>query len=341
MKSLADGAVVALCALLALLVACGGGDAGGTTGPTGSVSSLTLTLSGLSVLDPALDGSYAAWIVDGSGGVHAGGTFVGATSVALHLSEPIDDAAAVLITVQPPGDDGVRPSAQQLLRGTIQGGRAALSLAGVVTQGDLPLIVHPGQFTIFTPSNNGAEGYPSEENAGIWLFNMAPLETPQQDMWVRLTQLQRGWVYGDWVVRDFDQPSAVWFSMGKFVPDQTGAVNGYDDDGWGPFSGVLDFASEDSEEFPGSDFVSNPLNLPIPGNLALPLNLLETTTGGASRWTHVITIEPAWKRGEPMATERPFIIRPYYDPVGTAGPGLPRPITLHQNWVPQGTAQLR
>jgi hypothetical protein len=73
----------------------------------------------------------------------------------------------------------------------------------------------------------------------------------------------------------------------------------------------------------------------------LPLNLLEVTPSGASRWTHVITIEPAWKKGEPMTTERPFILRPYRDAVGTAGPGSPRAITLHEDGVPKATAQLR
>lgn len=325
---------------LVFLAACAGGGSSTPAAPAPTATILTLTFASLPALDPVRDGSYAAWVTDGAQHVYAAGTFVAAPSVSLALPQPIRDGAAIMITVHRPTDDATQPSSQILLSGAIRGGHADLGIAGAVTQAGLPLVASPGQFTIFTPSNNGAEGYPSEEEAGIWLFNMAPLQTPQRDMWVRLTQLRSGWVYEEWVVRDINAPAAVWLSLGKFVPDATGAVNGRDDDGWGPFSGVLDYATETSEDFPGSDFISNPLHLPVPGNLTLPLNLLETVAG-VGRWTHVITIEPAWKRGEPMGAQRPFILRPYSDPVGASGPGVPRTITLHADGVVRGSAELR
>ncbi len=300
-----------------------------------------LALTGLPALDAAREGSCEAWIVDRAGQAHSAGRFAPAASVTLTLASPVADPASVIITVEPPLDTDAQPSAQRLLQGTFSGARASLSIIGAVTQGDLPLRDRPGQFTVFTPSDNAANGYPSHEEAGIWLFNMAPFDTPQSDMWVRLTQLRLGWLYEGWVVRDFGLPGAVWFSYGKFRPDQTGAVNARDDQGWGAFSGVLDFATEESEEFPGGDFISNPLDLPVPGNLSLPLNFLEKTSTGASRWTHVITIEPSWNKGEALATERPFFLYPYSDSVGSSGPGVPRTITYHPQLLPVGTAELR
>ncbi|MDQ4080186.1 MAG: hypothetical protein M3125_05450, partial [Gemmatimonadota bacterium] len=207
-------------------------------------------------------------------------------------------------------------------------------IQGAVTQGDLELRKQPGTFTMFSPSNNSWAGYPSHEESGIWLFNVRPRDTPQNDAWVRLTQLQNGWTYEGWMVRDYGTPEAIWLSYGKFVPDQTGAVSSRDDTGWGPFSGVLDFQTAGEEEFPGDDWISNPLDLPFPSQLSLPLNLRETLPNGSSRWTHVITIEPARDRGEPIGSERPFFIRPYRDPFGDGGPADPRVITFHEETLP-------
>jgi hypothetical protein len=69
--------------------------------------------------------------------------------------------------------------------------------------------------------------------------------------------------------------------------------------------------------------------------LLLPLDLRETLPNGSSRWTHVISIEPARDRGEPIGSERPFFIRPYRDPFGDGGPADPRVITFHEETVPR------
>jgi hypothetical protein len=153
--------------------------------------------------------------------------------------------------------------------------------------------------------------------------------------------LQRGWTYEGWMVRDLGQPTAIWLSYGKFVPDWTGALNQPDDTGWGPFSGVLDFRKARLEDFPGDDWISNPLHLPWPAELTLPLSLNEKDAQGRLRWTHVITIEPATDRGEPIGSERPFFLRPYVDPFGDQPAGAPRTITFHPETVPHGTATLR
>jgi hypothetical protein len=294
---------------------------------------LLLTTTSLPALDAQREGYYEAWAIDGSGRSHSMGAVAPGAAVA--LVSPVGGVVAVEITVEPPGPpDGV-PSGQRLLRGAIAGGGADLTIRGAITQGDLELREEPGTFTMFSPSNNSWEGYPSHEESGVWLFNVRPRETPQNDdAWVRLAQLNAGWTYEGWMVRDFGAPNAIWLSYGKFVPDQTGAVSGRDDTGWGAFSGVLDFQTAGEEEFPGDDWISNPLNLPFPAELTLPLDLRERTPSGASRWTHVITIEPAPDRGEAIGSERPFFARPYRDPFGDGDSDEPRHISFHEETIP-------
>ncbi|CAN5816674.1 hypothetical protein BH11GEM1_BH11GEM1_19270 [soil metagenome] len=320
-------------------MACGGASRD-STGPTQSPSTSTIALTlALPALDPAREGYYAAWVVS------AGGRHVllrqFSTGGVLTSSNPLPDAAAVEITVERPGSTNTEPADQVLLRGTLRNGHADLTYVGAVTQGNLSLQAAPGQFTMFTPSDNDSLGYPSHEDAGVWLFNMAPALTAQRDYYVRVTQLQRGWTYEGWLVRDMASAGAIWLSYGKFLPDWTGALNQADDTGWGPFSGVTDYRRARLEDFPGDDWISNPLHLPWINGLALPITLREKDATGALRWTHVITIEPATDRGEPVTTERPFILRPYVDAVGDLGPGVPRTITAYVDRMPRGTADVR
>jgi hypothetical protein len=300
---------------------------------------LSLTVSGLRPLDPALDGRYEAWVIDRAGAAISLGA-VDPRTVTTTFTNPAGSAVSFLITYEPRGDADAGPSQSRVLAGRFQNGTATLSVAGAITLNEAPLREKPGQFTMFSPSNNAKNGYPSSEESGVWLFNMAPRDTPQNDMWVRLTPLQAGWVYEGWMVRDIDSPNAVWLSYGKFLPDATGAVNSRDDTGWGEFSGVTDYLKGE-EEFPGDDWIANPLGYRMPGGLALPLDLREKTATGAGRWTHLITIEPASDRGEPVATPRPFTVRPYRDAFGDGGPGAPRTISYRADGVPRGEVVLR
>jgi hypothetical protein len=320
--------------LVVLAAACSGRDS-----PTGVALGATMSasLTGLRPLG-AGEGRYEAWVVDGSGAATSLGTVDAST--ASTYANPSDNATQFLITYEPRGDVDPAPSPHRLLVGRFQNGRARLSVAGAITVNETPLRETPGQFTMFSPSDNHRNGYPSFEEAGIWLFNMAPRETVQGDMWVRLTQLGPGWVYEGWMVRDIDTPAAVWLSYGKFVPDASGVVNTRDDTGWGEFSGVLDYLKGE-EEFPGDDWIANPLGLAVPGGLALPLNLREKSPAGVGRWTHVITVEPSSDRGEAVTTPRPFTLRPYRDPFGDGGPGVPRTITFRPDGVPAGEVVLR
>lgn len=336
----------ALGALALLLAACGVDGAG----PTASRGAeLELTFHGLPALDPTREGTYELWVIDRAGVATSAGKF-DPRAGKIVVENPADGAVALEVTVEPPGDPDPRPSPQRLLRGEPLRGSVELTLAGAVTRGDTPLNDNPGQFTAyFTPSDNHYAGYPSYEEAGVWLFNIHPRDTEKGDGWVRLTPLHEGWVYEGWVVRDLGSPHAIWLSYGKFLTDPFGAVNSRDDTGWGPFSGVFDYitAGEKKEDYPGDDWISNPVGFPWPEELPLPLDLRERNAAGEARWSHVITIEPATDRGEEIMTERPFVVRPYVDPfvermAGIVRPfGLPVPISFHPEAVPSATAKVR
>jgi hypothetical protein len=323
-------------AALALVTACGGGGDGPTTpaGPGQLVLATTLP-----ALDRSREGQYEAWATDASGGFHSLGRFDAGGTLA--LAAPPAGATSVVVSLEPPTGAGTHPSEQVVLRGALVGNRAELGYEGAITQGDLPLLTTPGQFTMFSPSDNDSLGYPSHEESGVWLFNMEPGQTPQKDYYVRVTQLQPGWTYEGWMVRDLGQASAIWLSYGKFVPDWTGALNQPDDTGWGPFSGVVDFRRARLEDFPGDDWISNPLHLPWRAELTLPLNLREKDVQGRLRWSHVITIEPASDRGEAIGAERPFFLRPYVDSFGDLPPGVARTITFRAETLPHGTATVQ
>lgn len=328
--------IPALGALAVLFNSCGRD--GAPAGPTGPVE-VQVTVSGLVTLDPLRQGRYEAWAQDPRGGATSLGALAPATSGTATLRATLpSEVASILVTLQGPADAAGTPSTHHLLRGAWANGRATLGVEDALTRGALPLKAVPGQFTMFSPSDNHVNGYPSFEECGVWLFNIAPRQTPQNDQWVRLTLLTTGWTYEGWMVRDLGAPDAIWLSYGKFLPDQSGAVSSRDDTGWGPFSGVEDFATAGEEEFPGDDWFSNVLRLPFPSALSLPLDLREKTAQGVGRWTHVITIEPVSDKGEPYGSERPFAVRPYRDPFGDAAPGMPRTITFHPDGVPRGEA---
>jgi anti-sigma-K factor RskA len=339
MRSLPSRRCVATCwlALAPCLSSCAGGDAAAPVVNTGAP--LTLTTVGLPALDAAREGTYEAWAIDGTGRAHSAGRFV-PSSGEIHFASPADGVRAFEVTVEPSGDVDDQPSPARLLHGGLAGGRAELSVVDAVTLG-APFKETPGTFTMFSPSDNATAPYPSHEEAGVWLFNMRPRETPQNDMWVRLTQLQPGWTYEGWMVRDLGTPGEIWLSYGKFVPDATGALSQKDDTGWGPFSGVINFRTESVEDFPGDDWISNPLGYPFPAQLTLPLNLREKNAAGQLRWTHVITVEPASDRGEAIGSERPFVLRPYRDSFGDLGAGVPRNITYRGDAVPRGAVEVR
>lgn len=230
-------------------------------------------------------------------------------------------------------------------------GTAELGVNRYVTAG-IPLEEQPGTHALFTPSDNAELGYPSYEDAGIWLFNLGG-DTLDGSFYLTFTPLTSGWVYEGWAVRDYGTPEAVWVSYGKFSPNNFRKQDTRDDTGLGPFSGQPDYERAMPEEIdmPGDDWVSNPNGYPVPGGLELPFDLNGcsaepaacTAAGqepGPSRWTHVITIEPKADEDEEAWLARPFLLQPYRNAFGEGAPAEPRVIEFHAELLPHGAAML-
>ena len=206
-----------------------------------------------------------------------------------------------------------------MLGGRLDGGSAALGIEDYITAG-IRFEEDPGVHVLTTVSTMLDDGSGVPQDAGLWLFDPAG-DTISGSYYLAVTPLTRGWMYEGWVVRDHGTDDALWISYGKFEPDGFKRASIRDETGLGPFSGWVDFARAlpDDIDIPGDDWLSNPLDLPVPGGLELPLDLNgDAANGIESRWTHVITIEPATEEDEPLLEERPFLLRPYFNPIGEA-----------------------
>ncbi len=327
-----------LCAL-APAVSCGGG--GTEPGELGGVT-VQLQLSGLRVLDPGSEGSYQAWVIGSGGNAISAGRFVPGGNGAATVVSPIENPASLLITVEPPGDVDNQPSVAELLAGSFQSGTAELSIVRSVT-GVSELEANPGHHALFTPSNNPELSFPSYEDAGLWVFAPVPSSTKHNSHYLKLSPLRAGWIYEGWIVYDYGTASECWISYGKFLSDGFRDVRMRDDTGLGVFSGQQDYVNADNTvDMPGDDWVANIHNLPVPCGLTLPFDLNGNAERGiASRWTHVITIEPRSDKGEPLLAERPFLLQPYRNPLGQGPPNEGRVVEYHPEFVPRGTATIR
>lgn len=335
--------------LAAAITACGDN---GTGLPVGAHMELTLTAGTdtaqdaplpLGHVDPKRDGTLALWVAGADGQWIPAGPVTGTPAAeggraTISFDLPVADPRRIELTLQPPGDTSAAPSPYVLLAGSFRQGVAQLSIDGVVTDGR-DLEHHPGAHSLFTSSNNVREGYPSEENAGLWYFTLTPWANVHKSRYVKLTPLQSAWIYEGWIVYRPGTPQECWVSHGKFRPDLLGLLTSRDNTGSGPFSGDEDYVNGGIEDVPGDEWTTNIFNLPTPCGLPLPLQLDAVDSTGHAIWYHAITIEPAFQESEALETEKPFILRPYRNPVGAGGPGDPRVILFRDN-VLRGTARL-
>lgn len=303
----------------ALLAACGGD---GPAGP-GQDEALVLELSGLRPLDSAREGRYVLWLEGDAATAEAGVATPSADgAVALRFRSPVDRPRRALLTIEPPGDTDASPSRYVVLAGTFAGTSATLGIEGSITDGR-PLQQEPGGHSLFTSSNNPRDGYPSLEDAGLWLFNIAPSSNNHGTREVKLTPLRSSWTYEGWIVLDIDAPGAVWIAYGKYRPNEFGLLAARDHTGSGPFSGDVDYVNGGIEDVPGDEWTTNLFGLDLPGGLSVPLDLDAVDAAGGARWHHVITAEPVFEENEPLLSERPLIPL-YRNPIGAGGPGVPR-----------------
>lgn len=342
-------AVVAAAAAAALLAqACA--DA---TGPEGAVP-VQLALENVPAADAGtMEGyRYGAWVVDAEGTVRLAGTFDPGADGRATVESPVPAPEHVMVTVELEGDGPPeRPAQEKLIGGRFEGDSAALSVDRYLTAG-VPLVEEPGSHALFTPSDNREFPYPSNETAGIWVFNVEG-DTASGDFYVRMSTLSAGWEYEGWVVRDHgSEEEECWLTYGKFRPDIRGRLTGLDDLGFGPYSGRIQYMQDQGEllDYPGGDWVGNPHGYPPPCGLELPLDLNgQPEEGVPSPWTHVVTIEPAQHEEhetgrspdeiDPTARD-PFFVRPYRNPVGEAPHAEPREIEFNPGSLPRGTAVL-
>ena len=310
---------------------------------------MELVVTGVSAVDPATVGTFEVWLHTAEGDRISVGRLTdlptergAGTSFPFRLS--IQRPVGISVTLEPPGDEDPRPAPYVLLAGDFQDDRALLSIDGQVTAGP-PLEPEPGAHSLFTSSNNIALGYPSFENAGLWMFTVRRSLAIHGTREVWVSPLQPSWVYEGWIVRDYGAPNEIWISFGKFRPDNFGMLSSRDDTGSGPFSGDEDYLNGGIEDVPGDEWttadVADQLGVRLPGDLDLPLELdaVDPETGEVV-WTHVMTIEPAFDEGEPLYSGRPFL-RPYRNPIGEGGPGDGRVIRFYEDEVPRAEARVR
>ncbi|MEK9503555.1 hypothetical protein [Gaopeijia maritima] len=280
---------------------------------------------------PAHQGTYTVWVHDDRDTVAVASVPSGSANEpvpAVTFAMPLANARGVFVSVEPAVDPSSAASPTRLLAGRFDGPIAALGFEGVATL-RRPLEPDPGAHSLFTTSNN-SEGYPSAENAGLWLFTLTPSRNVHGTREVKVSPLAAGWTYEGWLV--WQGPPQVWISYGKFRPDETGLLTSRDDTGTGPFAGAEDFRNAGVEDVPGeewtSDEIAAQLGIELPGGFDLPLEVDAVDGDGRALWHHVISIEPAADLVEGPLEGEPFPVRPYENPIGAGGPGLPRTIEL-------------
>lgn len=320
--------------VVALWMAACGGD-----GPAGPAlgDELRLEITGMGAV-PAEMGRLHVWVY-GAGDTALAAVIPpgqGALPASVRFTSPLDRPEGVLISLELPGAVPSSPGVSRVMDGRFSGSAAALNAQGSITDGR-PFQEFPGAHSLFTTSNN-SEGYPSFEEAGLWLFTLTPLQNVHESREVRVTPLRRGWTYEGWIVRQGDPE--VWISYGKFTPDEFGLLTSRDDTGTGPFAGAEDFLNAGVEDVPGEEWTSteiaDQLGLTLPAGLQVPLALDAVDAAGNAVWHHAITVEPAENLSEGPLEGVPFPIQPYENPIGPDGPGVPRTIVRIDNG-PVGT----
>jgi hypothetical protein len=323
-----------LVSMLALVLACDDDPASPLVG-----ESTDIAFFDLQSID-AEDGVFEVWVHDGRDTISVGRIPSGAGPIApMRFEMPINGVRGVLVTIEPSGDVDAQPSRSVLMHGSFDGGTARLTIEGAITDGR-PLEPEPGAHSLFTTSNNVELGYPSFENAGMWLFTVAPSRNRHKTREVKLTPLRSSWVYEGWIVHQVEP--RVWISYGKYRPDELSLLTSRDDSGAGPFSGDEDYRNAGVEDVPGEEWtttrIASRIGIELPAALAPPLALDAVDASGNALWHHVITVEPAFDESEGPLEGRPFVVRPYENSIGAGGPGEPRFIELAH---PLPTAEVR
>lgn len=237
-----------------LVLACGGE----------GMRTLDLDLTGV---DPLANGfHYEGWAIingdansTGKFNLDAAGDFFTVGGVAIPNGEfdvdyDLDDATAIVISIEPDGDTDDIPSATKFMAGDVVGDDAVLGVEATQALGD-DFTAAMGKYILATPTN----GSNTNELSGIWFLDLG---TGSPTVGLTLPTLPTGWKYEGWAVIS-GQP----VTSGKFT-----AVDMADESA--PYSGP-----QPGPDFPGEDYLEN-----APAGLTFPTDL----SGG----TVVISVEP-------------------------------------------------
>jgi hypothetical protein len=240
----------------------------------------TLQLS-FSGVQPLANGfHYEGWAMIGGSpvptgkfNVNAGGALVALNGNVIANGEfqtgrNLSGATAVVITIEPAGDNDAVPAATKYLGGDVAGASAALTIAHAAALGN-NFSAAAGKYVLATPT----DGDGNNEKSGVWFLELPP--PPKQGL--QLPALPAGWAYEGWAVINGTP-----VTTGRFTNPAAADLSA-------PFSGT-----QGAPPFPGEDFLRN-----APAGLTFPANL----SGGMA----VISIEPAPDDGPAPFTLKPLI----------------------------------
>ncbi|MBI3006595.1 MAG: hypothetical protein HYY49_14460 [Ignavibacteriales bacterium] len=156
----------------------------------------------------------------------------------------IGSASAIIITIEPAGDNDIIPAATKYLGGNVSNGAATLTIAHAAALGT-DFTSAAGKYILATPTDTVS----SNERSGVWF-----LQLPGATAGLSVPNLPAGWKYEGWAVAN--QP----LTTGKFSSSNSS-------DQAAPYSGP-----NPGPPFPGEDFLLN-----APGGLTFPLDLAGKT----------------------------------------------------------------
>jgi hypothetical protein len=226
-----------------LVVACGGE----------GMRTLDLDFTGVDPL--ANDYHYEGWVIingearsTGKFNLDAAGDFFTVGGVEIPNGEfdvdfDLDDATAIVISIEPAGDTDDIPSDTKFLGGDVVGDDADLTVAATQALGD-DFTASTGKVILATPTN----GSGTNELSGIWFLDLG---SGSPEVGLSLPTLPTGWKYEGWAVIS-GQP----VTSGKFT-----AVDMADESA--PYSGP-----QPGPPFPGEDYLMN-----APAGLVFPTDL--------------------------------------------------------------------
>jgi hypothetical protein len=237
---------------LSLLAGCNG-DEEQVTVQSGGMT-LTLSFANLAALQNGFH--YEGWAIVGGQPLSTGKFNIAAQNRVVTLSgqviangvfdagQDISAATAIVITIEPAGDNDMNPAETKILAGPVNPTSATLTVGDAAALGD-DFTSATGNYILATPTDNNA----TNELSGVWFLQM-----PGPSTGLNLPTLPNGWKYEGWAVTTGP------LTTGTFL-SPSGA------DEAAPYSGP-----NAGPPFPGEDFLQN-----TPSGFAFPLDLSGAT----------------------------------------------------------------